>query len=243
MDVMSATLVTLQAEAVGPPPSLDPVQLILDASLVVKLVLVLLVMMSVGSWFIVGAKWVRFAQAARQSADFLAQFHHRGPESGWAAEVLEALYGEVKRYPASPVAQVFHAGYVELARMSADVGRADVANVERAVRRASTVELTRLESWLVFLATTGSTAPFIGLFGTVWGIMNSFLGIGAQQNASLDVVAPGIAEALIATAVGLAAAIPAVVAYNLFVRRVRLAESEVEAFGQDFVNVIKRHYL
>ena len=93
------------------------------------------------------------------------------------------------------------------------------------------------------LATTGSTAPFVGLFGTVWGIMNSFIAIHGQKSAGLDVVAPGIAEALIATALGLAAAIPAVMAYNYFVRRIRVVESEVDAFKNDYLNIIRRHLL
>jgi len=94
-----------------------------------------------------------------------------------------------------------------------------------------------------FLATTGSTAPFVGLFGTVWGIMNSFIGIGSQHNASLDVVAPGIAEALIATAIGLVAAIPAVMAYNYFIRRITVLESEMESFSNDYLNIVRRHFL
>jgi biopolymer transport protein TolQ len=94
-----------------------------------------------------------------------------------------------------------------------------------------------------FLATTGSTAPFVGLFGTVWGIMNSFINIGAQKNASLDVVAPGIAEALIATAIGLAAAIPAVMAYNYFLRRINVLSSEMENFSSDYLNIVRRHFL
>jgi biopolymer transport protein TolQ len=94
-----------------------------------------------------------------------------------------------------------------------------------------------------FLATTGSTAPFVGLFGTVWGLMNSFISIGAQKSASLNVVAPGIAEALIATAIGLAAAIPAVMAYNYFVRRINVLSAEMDAFSSDYLNIVRRHFL
>jgi biopolymer transport protein TolQ len=100
-----------------------------------------------------------------------------------------------------------------------------------------------MESMVPFLATTGSTAPFVGLFGTVWGIMNSFINIGAQKNASLDVVAPDIAEALIATAIGLAAAIPAVMAYNFFVRKINVLSSEMENFSNDYLNIVRRHFL
>jgi biopolymer transport protein TolQ len=117
-----------------------------------------------------------------------------------------------------------------------------MTNVERALRRASINEVTILETMVPFLATTGSTAPFVGLFGTVWGIMNSFIEIGGQKSASLDVVAPGIAEALIATAIGLVAAIPAVMAYNYFSRRIRVISSEMETFSSDFLNIIRRRF-
>jgi biopolymer transport protein TolQ len=150
----------------------------------------------------------------------------------------------------SPLANVFHAGYVELARVlgagTSDGQKhygGDIDNIERSLRRAISRETTSLETLIPFLATTGSTAPFVGLFGTVWGIMNSFIAIGAQKNASLDVVAPGIAEALIATAIGLAAAIPAVMAYNYFGRRVAVLNGEMDAFGSDFLNIVRRHFL
>lgn len=120
---------------------------------------------------------------------------------------------------------------------------ADIENVERALRRTAGNEMTALETLLPFLATTGSVAPFIGLFGTVWGIMQSFISIHGHGSASLDVVAPGIAEALIATAIGLVAAIPAVMAYNYFLRRIRVLESEIESFGYDYLNIVRRHFL
>jgi biopolymer transport protein TolQ len=115
-----------------------------------------------------------------------------------------------------------------------------VDKVARALRRATTVETHRLEKFLTFLATTGSTAPFIGLFGTVWGIMDSFRGIGQTGNASLAVVAPGISEALVATAIGLVAAIPAVVAYNHFVNKVNVLTGEMDNFSQEFLNILER---
>ena len=119
----------------------------------------------------------------------------------------------------------------------------DIDNIARSLRRAQQSEVTSLESMVPFLATTGSTAPFVGLFGTVWGIMNSFISIGAQKNASLDVVAPGIAEALIATAIGLVAAIPAVMAYNFFVRKISVLSGEMESFSSDMLNIVRRHFL
>ena len=122
-------------------------------------------------------------------------------------------------------------------------GEGDIDNVERALRRTATNELTSLETMLPFLATTGATAPFIGLFGTVWGIMNSFIGIRNEGSAGIEAVAPGIAEALIVTAIGLLAAIPAVMAYNYFVRRIRVLEAEMEAFQNDYLNIVRRHFL
>ncbi|MGB0679291.1 MAG: protein TolQ [Polyangiales bacterium] len=233
---------------------LDPWQLVLDATLVVQLVMGLLVLMSVICWFIIGAKWLRVSRASHVSGRFLDHFWDNSRGSQWNTERLEGVYNHVRHFQASPLAAVFRAGYVELARMTGvmqstagsgpqRVSPGDLGNVERALRRAGVSEMTRLETMMPFLATTGSTAPFIGLFGTVWGIMNSFLAIGAQKNASLDVVAPGIAEALIATAIGLVAAIPAVMAYNYFVRRIRVLESEIESFSNDYLNVVRRHFL
>jgi len=249
--VVFANLVTLQASTPGATATaLDPWELILGASPIVMLVLLLLSGMSVTCWFIIGAKLVRLSQAARESATFLDRFWD--PEQGnvWNPKRLEALYGSIGKQNRSPMASVFHAGYVELARVLGSDSRADqkhfggdIDNVARALRRASTNEVTSLESMVPFLATTGSTAPFVGLFGTVWGIMNSFINIGSQKNASLDVVAPGIAEALIATAIGLVAAIPAVMAYNYFLRRINVLASEMESFSSDMLNIVRRHFL
>ena len=234
--------------AAGQAPSLDPWQLVMDASLVVKLVMLTLAAMSVISWFIIGTKFIRLSRAVGSSHRFLDRFWDNEHGHRWSAERLEGVYGQIRAYRGSPLAMVFRAGYVELARImsaSGDEGghAGDISNVERALRRASGSELVGLEAMLPFLATTGSTGPFIGLFGTVWGIMSSFLAIGAQHNASLDVVAPGIAEALIATAIGLVAAIPAVMAYNYFLRRIRVIESEVDSFSNDYLNIVRRHFL
>ena len=116
-----------------------------------------------------------------------------------------------------------------------------IENVSRALRRATNSEITRLEKYLTFLATTGSTSPFIGLFGTVWGIMTAFEGIGKTGSASLAVVAPGIAEALIATAIGLVAAIPAVMAYNHFQNKIRVLINEMDSFSTEFLNIVQRN--
>ncbi len=234
---------------------LNPWQLIMGASLVVKIVMLLLAAMSVGSWFIIGAKAVQLSRATRASAKFLDAFWTSGESSSsWTTERLEGVYGQLRTLDGSPLARVFHAGYVELARITGGaeetqphgrhaVQTGDLDNVERALKRSGTNEITQLENALPFLATTGSVGPFVGLFGTVWGVMNSFIGIGNLGNASLAVVAPGIAEALIATAIGLAAAIPAVMAYNYFIRRIRVIESEMESFNSDYLNIVRRHFL
>ena len=228
------------------PAQLDPLQLMLDASGVVKLTLLTLIGMSIACWFIIGTKAVRLQQATRQSAKFLDAFWSKQDGNKWSPERLETIYAQIGALGGSPLARVFHAGYVELAKITQGERAAsagDLESVERALKRASGNEMTTLENQLPVLATTGSVGPFIGLFGTVWGIMSSFLAIGAQHGATLDVVAPGIAEALIATAVGLLAAIPAVMAYNYFVRRIRVLESETDAFAADLLNIVKRHFL
>jgi biopolymer transport protein TolQ len=253
--LMFVNLVTLQgaapAAASGKAGHLDPWLLIMGASSTVKLVLVVLALMSLVCWFIIGAKLFRLGRATRQSNKFLDIFWESGRGHGqqaWNSERLESIYSQLAMVNTSPLAKVFHAGYVELARVlgsagSRGAGAVDMTNVERALRRASINEVTILETMVPFLATTGSTAPFVGLFGTVWGIMNSFIEIGGQKSASLDVVAPGIAEALIATAIGLVAAIPAVMAYNYFLRRIHVLQTEMDAFQSDYLNIVRRHFL
>src|SRR5262249_49951906 len=198
------------------------------------------------SWYVIGYKSLYLSRAQAESARFLETF--------WQSKRMDAIFQSSQKLRRSPVAQVFRAGYIELTKLkSADRAAAgggaaseethlgDLENIERALRRAQTSETTHLESMVPFLATTGSAAPFIGLFGTVWGIMNSFRNIGAKGAANLTTVAPGIAEALVATAIGLVAAIPAVMAYNYFVRKIRVLSSEMESFQNDFLNIVKRH--
>jgi len=233
--------VFLQASA---PEQLNPWELVVGASPVVQFVLLILVFMMVMCLYIIGAKWIRLKQVTDQSRGFLQVFWSDKGRS-WNAQAMNEIHSQSANYDRSPIATVFRAGYRELARIARQ-GRptkADVENVERSLQRAQSAELTRLENKVSFLATTASTAPFIGLFGTVWGIMNSFIAIHGEKSAGLDVVAPGIAEALIATAIGLAAAIPAVMAYNYFVRRIRVVDSETAAFASDYLNIIRRHLL
>lgn len=227
------------------PSALNPWQLVIGASPVVQLVMLILLFMGVMCLYIIGAKWIRLKQVTDQSRTFLELFWSEEKARNWSAKALNDIHGRSTEYTRSPIATVFRAGYRELARIArtGKPGKADVDNVERALRRAQSAELTRLENKVSFLATTASTAPFIGLFGTVWGVMNSFIAIHGEKSAGLDVVAPGIAEALIATALGLAAAIPAVMAYNYFVRRIRVVDSETAAFASDYLNIIRRHLL
>jgi biopolymer transport protein TolQ len=163
-----------------------------------------------------------------------------------------------KNHPASSLAEVFRAGYAELQKLTrsvretsapreldeeavASVELKGMANVERALSRATSAESAKLESAISFLATTGSASPFIGLFGTVWGIMDTFRGIGVKGTAALAVVAPGISEALIATAAGLAAAIPAVIFYNYFLNRIRSITVEMDSFASEMLNLVERY--
>jgi biopolymer transport protein TolQ len=178
-------------------------------------------------------------------------------EAFWGTKRLDAIYSRTEGMQASPVAQMFRAGYVELGKIrqgreaqtaaasgaaATGTGDGDLANVGRSMQRAQANEMARLESLLSVLATVGSTAPFIGLLGTVIGIINAFYDIGAMGNASLATVAPGIGGALVATAFGLFAAIPAVMAYNLFLSRVRQLDTEMQMFSADFLNIVKRHF-
>jgi biopolymer transport protein TolQ len=164
---------------------------------------------------------------------------------------FDSINAQLDRFTDSPLAVLFSEGFSELKKLmekgderedpeviSTDLGGID--NISRALRRATTSEITRLEKYLTFLATTGSTAPFIGLFGTVWGIMTAFKGIGETGSASLAVVAPGIAEALIATAVGLVAAIPAVMGYNHFQHKIKVLISEMDSFSTEYLNIVQR---
>jgi biopolymer transport protein TolQ len=219
---------------------LDTWSLIANAGPVVKVVMSLLAAMSVVSWYIIGYKYLYFRRAIRESERFMDAF--------WRSKDIEQIYKQAQSLRRSPISAMFLGGYTELAKLINDDDPnpdrdADLENVKRALRRTTLHETTKLETAVPFLATTGSAAPFIGLFGTVWGIMASFREIGATRQAGIDVVAPGIAEALIATAIGLVAAIPAVMAYNYFQRRTRVVMAQMETFEHDYLNIIRRHFL
>ncbi len=209
--------------------------LLLKADLIVQFVLLVLVGMSLVSWAIIVTKYLRVSSASGQSARFLDLF--------WSSKRLADVYEKTKLFPNSPVSEVFRAGYQELAKVNRSEGRAEGAteNINRTLRRATSVESTNLQRYITFLGTTGSTAPFIGLFGTVWGILRAFQKLGGGGPATIDVVGPDIAHALIATAVGLAAAIPAVIAFNYFNSSIRVLNTEMDNFSADFLNIVKRH--
>lgn len=214
-------------------------KLILQASPVVQGVLIILLFFSVFSWAVIYFKRNTLKTASRQSEKFLEVFH----KSQNLSEVNEAA----KKYKGSPQAVLFQAGYRELAYLSTgnpqpSITPTKLESLNRALIRASNGEISRLEKMMMFLATTGSVTPFIGLFGTVWGIMNAFTQLGVMKVATLDTVAPGIAEALIATALGLFAAIPAVVFYNLYLQRIKSVITQMENFSLEFINIIERLY-
>jgi biopolymer transport protein TolQ len=228
---------------------IDIIQLIGNAGLMVRFVLLLLLFFSVMSWTIIIIKWRYIRRAMRESAHFSDYF--------WKSRDLASVYMKSKELLGCPMARIFRVGYVELKKIS-QAGRSGGGsgegemlashftggdNVKRALRRAINSETTRMTQMVPFLATSGNTTPFIGLFGTVWGIMSSFHGIGQQGSASLAVVAPGISEALIATAAGLAVAIPSVIAFNHFMQKIRVMESELISFSADFLNIIDRDIL
>ncbi len=235
-------LVVAQTETAAP----DSIwSLLSEASGMVLFVLLILVAASVVSWFIIGYKTIAISRAVRESRAFTEIF--------WQSKRLDEIYQQADRLASSPVSQMFQAGFIELRKlraadkdasstMSAQLG--GIENIERALRRAHSTELTKLESLTAFLATVGSTAPFVGLFGTVWGIMIAFMNLHGAEGAesSIDVVAGPIAEALIATAIGLMAAIPAVVAYNFLNTRIGTLSVEMENFSNDFLNIVKRHF-
>lgn len=226
---------------------LGVVDMLLGTGPVVQAVLILLIGFSIGSWGIILHKFVQISRARSESERFIAIF--------WESKNLAAIHSAGVGLKRSPIAQVFRAGYQELLQLtrakrqavgaessfSTDLGGVD--NVTRAMKRQENVELTKLEGGITFLATTGSTCPFIGLFGTVWGIMTAFLGLSAAHTSNIQAVAPGIAEALITTAVGLVAAIPAQMFYNFLMTRVRVLATEIDNFISEFLNIAERHFL
>jgi len=227
-----------QASAHAGQDSLSIISLISDASLTVQLVMLLLFVASLVSWSIIFSKALMLRKEKALTTKFEKEF--------WSGGSMDKLYkkwgNETKR--ASGMSEIFVAGYREYQRLS-ERGYANHNDLLDAVQRAMRVELSReiehLEAQIPFLATVGSTSPYVGLFGTVWGIMNSFRALGAStQQATVSSVAPGIAEALVATAMGLFAAIPAVIAYNRFSHQVERLVGQYEIFMEEFISIVNR---
>ncbi len=218
---------------------------ILDASLAVKIVILILVSLSITCWGIAWTKYHEFKVLKKSNDEFDVLF--------WKANSLDDLFDKVPSTTTSSHAKVFRAAYAEMKKIadspllnkSSDTETPQLTgidNLERSMRKAIENQMSEMESKLTILASTGSTGPFIGLFGTVWGIMNSFQKIAQTGNASLAAVAPGISEALITTAIGLAAAIPAVLIYNNFISVIKKEETSLNNFSFDFLNIVKRNF-
>jgi biopolymer transport protein TolQ len=231
---------------------LDVITIFMNAGLVVQLVLLLLLLFSITSWAIILIKARYISRSYKESASFIEFF--------WKSRDLSNAFVKAKQMKNSPVARIFRVGYLELKKLgqsgmplgaksttseASSLGTrfTGTENLKRSLRRAINTEMTQLTQMVPFLATTGNTTPFIGLFGTVWGIMSSFHSIGLKGSATLAVVAPGISEALIATAAGLAVAIPAVIAFNHFNQKIRVIETELHSFSADLLNIIERDIL
>ncbi|MEZ4453212.1 MAG: MotA/TolQ/ExbB proton channel family protein [Nannocystaceae bacterium] len=223
---------------------LDLAELIFGAKGIILAVVLILISLVVLSIFVIFYKLIHVSQAQAQSISFLDRF--------WESKRLDDIYRVTDKLKYSPLAAMFRAGYVELSKVKKRDGDAaagtmhekmdGIENIERALARAKVAEMTKLENLLPFLATVAGASPFIGLFGTVWGIMEAFVNISASGQADLATVSGPIAEALIATAIALASAIPAVVAYNYFNRRLKVLNAEMQTFSSDFLNIVRRHF-
>jgi len=225
-------------------PAVEIVAFFLQTGWVAKVVLVTLIIFSLASWSVILGKWRELGAARRASDQFLKVFRE--------VSRLNEAAAMASKHRASPLAVIFQAGYTELEAQIRSIRRdgipeaalklKSIEGIDRALDRAIGAELERLQRALPMLATTASVTPFIGLFGTVWGIMNTFHAIGATGSTSIVTVAPGIAEALVNTAAGLLAAIPAVVAYNHLLAKVRIMRRRMEDFKLEFLNLVERNF-
>jgi len=224
--------------------SLGVFYMLSGAGPVVKFVMLLLLFFSITSWAIMFIKFRYIRKAFKESEEFTDIF--------WQCRNLADAFSKAKALRSSPIARIFITAYMEMARSdSKDKKKLQIkqiqstyfqiiGSVKRSLNRSIGVEVRRLVQLVPFLATAGNISPFIGLFGTVWGIMGTFHEIGLSGSASLAVVAPGISEALIATAAGLAVAIPSVIGYNYFTDRIRVLDSELQSFSSDLLNIMER---
>ena len=240
----SSAFASSQAEAIAEAPtggvSINLLEALLSANIIVQLTFLILIAMSVVSWAIIFQKWIVFKKVKQENEAMEDVFSK--------ASSFEEIQKISQSHPDSPLSQIFINAYNEMKKSSkkesdTSYELTDLDTVERSLRKTIDNEISHLEVGLGFLATTGSSCPFIGLFGTVFGIMNSFNKIAAMGSASLNVVAPGIAEALLATGVGLFAAIPASIFFNNFLNEIKKQELICNNFSTDFLNIAKRNFL
>lgn len=251
ISTISITQFSLAAPSLTSPNvevQMSPLNSLLNASVVVQITILILLSLSVLSWAIGWAKYKQFKSLKNANTEFDNLF--------WTISSLDTLFEKVNTFTESSHARVFKAAYLEMKKIAESpmlnqknsskdsevIQLSGLDNLERSLRKTSENEIAEMENRLTILATTGSTGPFIGLFGTVWGIMNSFHQIGVTGSASLAAVAPGISEALITTAIGLAAAIPAVIIYNNCISVIRKEEVSLNNFSTDFLNIVKRNF-
>ena len=228
---------TIVSETISQSGGLSPIELFLAADFIVKTVMAILLALSVWCWAVIVAKWRLVAQLNRDASDFEDAF--------WSGGSLDDLYDQVSTNPSDPMTTVFSAAMREWRRAAKNETKKNFGvglkeRLDRVMSVAIAREMSLVEKGMTVLASTGSTAPFIGLFGTVWGIMNSFGAIATEKTTNLAVVAPGIAEALFATAMGLFAAIPASLAYNKFAADMNRYSGRLETFAGDFQAILSR---
>jgi len=222
--------VATQVVGLGGSTDFSLIQLFLRADFVVKSVIVILIAASVFSWALIFEKYRLFKRIEKSTNSFEEKF--------WKSKSAESFYNSLTNKDHDPMANVFQSAMIELIKTKSKASSVQSTRVSRVIEISADKEIKLIEKHFTFLATVGSTAPFIGLFGTVWGIMNSFQSIAISRNTSLAIVAPGIAEALFATALGLLAAIPAVVAYNKFNSDSKKYTGRIENFSKRFISII-----
>ena len=222
--------VATQVVGLGGATDFSLIQLFIRADFIVKSVIIILIAASIYSWALIFDKYKLFKRIEKSTSSFEEKF--------WKSRSAESFYNTLTNREKDPVANIFQSAMVELIKTKSKSSAVQSARVSRVIEIAADKEIKLIEKHFTFLATVGSTAPFIGLFGTVWGIMNSFQSIAISRNTSLAIVAPGIAEALFATALGLLAAIPAVIAYNKFNSDSKRYSARIENFSKRFLSII-----
>ena len=222
--------VATQVVGLGGSTDFSLIQLFIRADFIVKAVIIILIAASIYSWALIFEKYKLFKKIEKSTTSFEEKF--------WKSRSAESFYNSLTNREKDPVANIFQSAMAELIKTKSKSSAVQLARVSRVIEISADKEIKLLEKDFTFLATVGSTAPFIGLFGTVWGIMNSFQSIAISRNTSLAIVAPGIAEALFATALGLLAAIPAVIAYNKFNSDSKKYSARIENFSKRFLSII-----